>query len=417
MIYLHDTTFVDWKSLRIRRGHLEVSEGRGGGIRFVSRLPRGARALDCEGRLVTKSFVIAHHHLYSALACGMPGPARRPNHFPDMLKLVWWKLDRALDKEMVRSCAQAGGIAAAKAGTTFIIDHHSSPNAVSGSLDIIASALDEIGLSHLLCVELSDRDGKAKREAGLTETDRYLRKRRGLVGLHASFTVGDELLERAVALASSRDTGIHIHAAEAVDDEEACVREHCARVIQRLARTGVLESPKTLLIHGLHLNAHERSLFRSSRAWLVQNEESNQNNAVGGFDPKGLGDRLLLGTDGMHGDMLASTRAAHLAAQARGGMTPLAAYRKLRRAHDYLSTNGFDGDGDNNLVVLDYAPATPVTERNLAGHFIYGMNSSHVRHVISNGKIIVKNRRMTLVDEDKILKEAVKQAERLWRRL
>ncbi|OGS35571.1 MAG: hypothetical protein A2506_03330 [Elusimicrobia bacterium RIFOXYD12_FULL_66_9] len=417
MVYLQNATFVDWKSLRIRRGHLEVSEGLTGKARFISRLPRGAKALDCDGRLVTKSFVNAHHHLYSALACGMPAPKRVPRDFPDMLKLVWWNLDRHLDKEMVRACALAGGIAAAKAGTTFIIDHHSSPNAVAGSLDVIASALDEIGLSHLLCVELSDRDGKNRSEAGLLETDRYLRQRQGLVGLHASFTVGDDLLYRAIAMAVGRDTGIHIHVAEAVDDQEACVREHRMRVIQRLARTGILESPKTLLAHGLHLNATERALFRTSRAWLVQNEESNQNNAVGGFDPKGLGDRLLLGTDGMHGDMLASTRAAYLAAQDRGGMSPLAAYRKLRRAHDYLSTNGFKGDGDNNLVVLDYAPATPVTERNLAGHFIYGMNSSHVQHVISNGRLIVKNRRMTTVDEEKILSKARKQAERLWRRL
>lgn len=417
MVYLHDASFVDWKSLRIRRGHLEVSPGRDGGIRFVSRVPRGAKALGCSGRLVTKSFVNAHHHLYSALACGMPGPKRAPKDFPDMLKLVWWNLDRQLDKEMVRYCALAGGIAAAKAGTTFIIDHHSSPNAVKGSLETIASALDEIGLSHLLCVELSDRDGRAKREAGLEETDGYLRKRQGLVGLHASFTVGDDLLYRAIAMAVGRDAGIHIHVAEAVDDQKACAREHGMRVVQRLARTGILESPKTLLAHGLHLDAKERALFRTSRAWLVQNEESNQNNAVGGFAPKGLGDRLLFGTDGMHGDMLASTRAAYLAAQARGGMSPLAAYRKLRRAHDYLSTNGFKGDGDNNLVVLDYAPATPVTAQNLAGHFIYGMNSSHVRHVISNGRLIVKNRRMTLVDEEKIFRGAVTQTERLWRRL
>jgi len=417
MVYLKNTTFVDWKSLRIRRGHLEVADGPTGKVRFISRVPRGAKSLDCEGRLVTKSFVNAHHHLYSALACGMPGPKRAPKDFPDMLKLVWWNLDRQLDKEMVRYCAMAGGIAAAKAGTTFIIDHHSSPNAVAGSLGVIASALDEIGLSHLLCVELSDRDGQAKREAGLEETDRYLRKRQGLVGLHASFTVGDDLLDRAVWLARSHKTGIHIHVAEAIDDQKACVRTHDMRVVERLARTGVLQSPKTLLVHGLHLDANERSLFHRSAAWLVQNEESNQNNAVGGFDPKGLGDRLLLGTDGMHGDMLASMRAAYLTAQARGGMSPLAAYRRLRRAHDYLSTNGFQGDGDNNLVVLDYAPATPVTTQNLAGHFIYGLNSSHVRHVISNGKIIVKNRRMTLVDEDKILKGAVRQAERLWRRL
>jgi len=417
MLHLRDASFVDWRTLKVRRGHLEVSPGPAGKVRFVPRIPRGARAVDCSGRLVTKSFVVAHHHLYSALACGMPAPKRAPKDFPDMLKLVWWNLDKSLDRDMIRACALAGGIAAAKAGTTFIIDHHSSPNAVRGSLDIIADALDEVGLGHLLCVELSDRDGKAKREAGLEETDDYLRKRQGLVGLHASFTVGDDLLYRAIAMAVGHNSGIHIHVAEAVDDQKDCVKKHGMRVLQRLARTGVLESPKTLLVHGLHLNAAERALFRSSRSWFVQNEESNQNNAVGDFDPKGLGDRLLLGTDGMHGEMLASTRAAYLAAQKRGGMAPLAAYRRLRRAHDYLSENKFSGDGENNLVILDYRPPTPATAANMAGHFLYGLTSKHVDSVISQGRMIVRRGRMTTVNEDKVRQFTLKQAERLWRRL
>lgn len=417
MLYLRDATFVDWRTLGIRRGDMEISEGPAGTARFVSRVPRGAEAVDCSGRLVTKSFVIAHHHLYSALACGMPGPARAPRNFADMLGLVWWKLDRALDADMIRACALAGGVAAAKAGATFIVDHHSSPNAAAGSLDLIASALDEIGLSHLLCLELSDRDGKAKREAGLAETHRYLKRRQGLVGLHASFTVGDELLAKAVALAGEHGTGVHIHAAEAEDDEKDCLRRHGMRVVQRLARAGALKSSKTILAHGLRLDAKERALFRSSRAWLVQNEESNQNNAVGGFDPEGLGDRIMLGTDGMHGDMLASARAAYLAAQARGGQTPAAAYRRLRRAHDYLAENGFSGDGGNNLVVLDYAPPTPVSSSNLAGHFLYGIGGRHVESVISRGRLVVRGRRMVGVNEDKLLADARKQTERLWRRL
>ncbi|MBI2386912.1 MAG: amidohydrolase family protein [Elusimicrobia bacterium] len=417
MLYLRDASFVDWRTLKVRRGHLAVEPGSQGKSRFIPRIPRGARAVDCSGRLVTKSFVVAHHHLYSALACGMPPAKRAPRNFPDMLKLVWWNLDKRLDKDMIRASAMAGGIAAAKAGATFIIDHHSSPNSVKGSLDIIADALDEIGLSHLLCVELSDRDGKAKREAGLEETDRYLRKRQGLVGLHASFTVGDDLLYRAIAMAIGHNSGIHIHVAEAVDDQQDCQRRHGMRVIQRLARTGILESPKTLLVHGLHLNAAERALFRSSRSWFVQNEESNQNNAVGGFDPKGLGDRLLLGTDGMHGDMLASARAAYLAAQPRGGLSPLAAYRRLRRAHDYIAENRFSGDGENNLVILDYRPPTPVTAQNAAGHFLYGLTSKHVDSVVSQGKVIVRRGRMTTVREDKVRDFTLKQTERLWRRL
>ncbi|TBR22451.1 amidohydrolase, partial [bacterium] len=356
-------------------------------------------------------------HLYSALACGMPPPPRAPKDFPDMLRLVWWNLDRSLDAGLVRACALAGAVSAAKAGATFIVDHHSSPRAARGSLAVIAEALDEVGLGHLLCLELSDRDGPAARDAGLRETGRHLAKRQGLVGLHASFTVSDSLLRRAVALARDHGTGLHVHVAEAPEDEEHCLRRHGRRVLERFSAAGALDCPKTLLAHGLHLDAAERRLLRESPAWLVQNPESNRHNGVGELDAAGLGERVLLGTDGMHGDMLASVRAAYHAGCAAGGMAPLDAYRRLRRAHDYLSSNGFAGDGPNNLVVLDYRPPTPFGPDNWAAHVVYGLGAAHVESVVSSGRLIVEERRLKTVDEDKVVAAARKEALRLWRRL
>ncbi|MBI4425902.1 MAG: amidohydrolase family protein, partial [Elusimicrobia bacterium] len=397
-------------------GHLEVGEGPSGALRPVSRIPAGARVLDCSGRIATKSFVNAHHHLYSALALGMPPPRRAPKTFVEVLRRVWWRLDRALDREMVRACALAGAVEAAKCGTTFVIDHHSSPNA-RWSLELIAKALDEVGLSHLLCLELSDRDGPAARERALRETDRYLRLRPGLVGLHASFTVSDGLLRDAVALARSHASGVHVHVAEAASDQEDCVARRGHRVLERFRKAGALDLPRTLLAHGLHLSAAERRRLKDSPAWLVQNPDSNRNNGVGELREAGLGERVLLGTDGMHGDMLASCRSAYLGGRAQGRGSPLAAYRRLRRAHAYLEANGLGGDGANNLVVLDYRPPTPVRAENWAGHVLYGLGRAHVQAVISQGRLIVEGGRAVRVDEDEVRELARRQAERLWRRL
>ena len=88
----------------------------------------------------THGLVDAHHHLYSALARGMPPPPRTPTTFTEILELVWWRLDRALDLELVRWSALLGALEALEAGTTAIVDHHSSPNAIEGSLDVIANA-------------------------------------------------------------------------------------------------------------------------------------------------------------------------------------------------------------------------------------------------------------------------------------
>ncbi len=416
-LYLRDATFIDWRTLEFTRGDLEVDEGDGGGIRLAEEIPAYGCVYDCGGRLVTKAFVIGHHHIYSALARGMPAPKRTPRNFVEILELIWWNIDRKLDAAMIRSCAQVVALEAALHGCTFIIDHHASPGAPSDSLHIIAEALDEIGISHLLCYELSDRDGAGARDAGLRETEAYLRQRPGLVGLHASFTVKDELLERAVGMARDFKTGVHIHVAEAASDEEHCMAEHGCTVAERLERAGALESTATLLAHCLHLTPAERAIVQDSNAWVVHNTQSNQNNNVGRFDPKGLGDRIFIGTDGMHSDVLAATRAMYLEGQAAGGLAPLAAYRRMRRVHDYLEANRIPGDGENNLVILDYPPPTPLTPENFPGHMMYGLSSRHVHAVISDGRVIMRDRQVLSADVSEVLAEARVQAQRLWEML
>ncbi len=120
--------------------------------------------------------VCAHHHLYSALARGMPAPPRTPQGFLDVLELVWWRLDRALDLEMLEWSAKLGALEALEAGCTAIIDHHESPNAIEGSLTVIADACTEVGVRVSTCYGVTDRHGADGARRGLEENDRYLRE-------------------------------------------------------------------------------------------------------------------------------------------------------------------------------------------------------------------------------------------------
>jgi cytosine/adenosine deaminase-related metal-dependent hydrolase len=416
-IYLANADYLDAQTCSVTRTSLRVDEGPGGGIELLDELPAGVEAVDCTGRIVTRSFVVGHHHIYSALARGMPPPPSPPTNFVEILEKIWWRLDKALDEDMIRASALAAGVDAALAGTTFIIDHHASPNAAADSLHIIAEALESVGLSHLLCFELSDRDGPDRLEQGFAETARYLQDHQGLVGLHASFTVSDELLARAMDLARAHQTGIHVHVAEAESDQVDCLTKHGKRCVQRFADAGALDLPQTILAHCIHLDAAERELVASSKAWVAQQAESNLNNAVGTLNASEFPGRVFMGTDGMNGDMLGATRATYLASQNAEGLSPMAAYRRLRRVHDYLESNQFTGDSDNNLVLLDYQSPTPVTADNWAAHVVYGLNRSHVESVISDGRWIVRDRRCTRVDQDTIIAEARQQARRLWDRL
>lgn len=418
-LLLKNAAYIDWETLEVTKRNILVRQDITD-IQFIrsadiKSYDRDTEVLDCSGKYVTKSFAIGHHHAYSALARGMGAPEKKPENFHEILQYIWWALDKKLDAGMIESSALVTAMACAKAGSTFVIDHHSSPFAVRGSLEIIAKAFERVGVSHLLCYEISDRDGAAVAREGLNETDTYIQQHNGLVGLHASFTVGGDTLKQAVGIMQKHKSGIHIHVAEDTYDQERCLREHGKRVIGRLSDAGVLGSPQTILVHCLHLDENEKELIRKSPAWVVQNCESNLNNNVGYFNGSGLGERILFGTDGMHSDILRSAKAAFFVGQRFDNINGESAYRRLRNVHRYLSQNNFKGDGENNLVVFDYDTPTPLTQENFIGHFLFGIASNHVTDVISGGRLIVRDRKVTTVDEQEILKESRKQAERLWK--
>ena len=421
-IYLKNAKYIDWQTLEFVDTNLKVNEGDEGKLEFIKEIPELISdpdiLIDCKGKLVTKSFACGHHHIYSALARGMPPSPVAPKNFFDILKYIWWELDKKLDPDMIRASALVTGMYCAKNGVTFVIDHHSSPFAVENSLEIIAKTLDEIGLSHLLCIELSDRDGDAHKEKGLTETENYIKSgRQGLVGLHASFTVGDDLLKKSVALSEKYNSGIHIHTAEDSIDQEFTIRDFGKRIINRFQDAGVMNFSKTILAHCVNINLHEREILKKSDVWIVQNAESNMNNNVGSFNSYGLNENIFYGTDGMHSDMLRSAKSAFLIGREAEGIQAGIVYSRLRNVHNYLKKNNFKGDRENNLIILNYDSPTEINKDNFLGHFIFGIESSHIESVISKGKLIVENKKLTNLDEEEILKFSIEMSKKLWSNL
>ena len=167
----------------------------------------------------------------------------------------------------------------------------------------------------------------------------------------------------------------------------------------------------------MKINKNERNLIKNSKAYVVQNTESNLNNNVGYFNSEGLGKNIMLGTDGMHSDMIRSAQAAYFVGQGFDKIDFQSSYERFRNVHNYLKTNNFKGDGKNNLVVFDYDSPTEMNENNFLGHFIFGLSSKHIQHVISNGKLIVENGKIKTVNEKEILDFSKEMANRLWDRM
>ncbi len=244
----------------------------------------------------TPGLVCAHHHLYSALARGMPAPPRTPAGFTDILELVWWRLDRALDLESIRWSAMLGALEALERGCTAIIDHHESPKAIDGSLSVIAEACAEVGVRVNCTYGVTDRHGVDGARRGLAENERFLREGgRGMVGVHAAFTCTDETLEAAAGLAADLGVGVHVHVAEGLADADAA------------SRLAGLATDDWLIVHGVHL-ADDHGLPGT----VVHNPRSNMNNAVGYARPTRFANPVALGSDGIGADMLDEFRVAYV---------------------------------------------------------------------------------------------------------
>lgn len=337
---------------------------------------------------VTPGLVCAHHHLYSALARGMPAPPRTPRSFPEILEQVWWRLDMALDLEMIRWSAMLGALEALESGTTAIVDHHESPHAIEGSLDVVAQACAEVGVRSVLAYGVTDRHGADGARRGLAENERFLRAGgRGLVGVHAAFTCSDESLQAAAGLAQDLGVGVHVHVCEDVVDADAP---------RRLAG---LTAASWVLAHGVHLPTdHDLS------GTVVHNPLSNLNNAVGYAAPARFAGPVALGTDGIGGNVLESFRLAYAMARSVDVTCgPGPAWQWLECGWDLVP------EAREDEVVWSYDPMDP-------WHLAFTPGVRPVRATVG-GEVVLDENGATRVDADEVRAKAREQAARLHARL
>jgi cytosine/adenosine deaminase-related metal-dependent hydrolase len=336
----------------------------------------------------TPGMVCAHHHLYSVLARGMPAPPQTPHNFLEILEQIWWRLDRALDLEMLYWSAKLGALEALESGTTAIIDHNETPNAIEGSLDVIARACAEVGVRVVCAYGVSDRNGPKGAQRGLEENQRFLAGGgRGLVGVHAAFTCSDELLAAAAELAVDHGVGVHIHVAEGIDDIEAPTR-----------LVG-LTNPGWLLAHCVHLPT-ENSLSGT----ILHNPRSNLNNAVGYAAPARFSQPVALGTDGIGGNALESMRLAYAMARSVDvTTTPDQAWSWLEEGWNLVP------EARNDRVTWSYDPMDPWQVV-----FTPGIRPLEVE---LDGEVILEDGVAARVDPDEVRAKAAEQAKRLHAKL
>ena len=405
--------------------------------RHAGRL-RAEPVLDAQGKFILPANICAHTHFYGAFARGMAIPGDAPRNFIEVLQKLWWKLDRALDLDGVKYSALACLVDAIKHGTTTLIDHHASPNAIEGSLDAIAAAVTQSGLRAALCYEVTDRNGLDGARRGIAENVRFAEatvqagapRLAAAMGVHASFTVSDDTLDACAAQAHRLGIPIHLHVAEDPADEDDSYRRYRTSVVERLAMHNAL-SERTICAHCVHISEREMDVLAGHKAKVTHQPRSNMNNGVGVARVGAMLERGIcvgLGNDGFSNDAFAEMKVCDLLHKVHA-LDPRAmgADKVIRMTYQNNAAiarsfwaalrGGLEVGAPADVILVDYKPFTELNADNAAWHVLFGISGGMVTHTICNGQVLMANRKLLTLDESEIAAKAREAADRTWKRV
>ncbi len=433
-----NATLVTWeRSNRVLSGWgIYIEDGKiadiGPDAELKTRHPN-ASLLDAHGQLVLPGNICAHTHFYGAFSRGMAIPGDAPANFSQILDKLWWPLDKSLTEEDVRYSALLCLVDAIKHGTTTLIDHHASPNFIDGSLDVIAETVEMAGVRAALCYEVTDRDGPEKAKAGIAENARFIAKAKSPLlgaafGLHAALTLSNETLELCRA-AVGENVGFHTHLSESKDDGLSVQKKAGMRPVQWLNKHGLLGS-HSIAAHCIHVDENEMDILAENGTWVTHQPRSNMNNAVGVSPVEQMlskGIKVCLGNDGFSNSMWEEWKAAYFLHKLSTGdprrmdgytVTEMAVYNNAALANSFFPVEvGILKTGvAADLMFVDYASPTPLSAGNLPWHIIFGFRDSMVTTTIVNGKILMKDRQLTTLDEKEIAAKSCELAAKTWKR-
>ena len=395
---------------------------------------KDAEYIDAKGKLIMPAFINTHEHIYSAMARGLSIKGYNPKGFLDILDGQWWTIDRKLTLEQTKYSAMDTMISCIRNGVTTIFDHHASFGHIKDSLFTIADVAKELGIRSCLCYEVSDRDGMDKAREAVMENAEFIRYAlkddsdmlAGMMGMHAQFTISDETMELAAAN-KPEEVGYHIHVAEGIEDLHDCLKKYGKRIVDRLMDCNIL-GEKTLLGHCIYINPHEMELIKDTNTMVVHNPESNMGNACGCPPTMKLVHRGILtglGTDGYTHDMTESYKVAnvlhkhHLCdANAAWGEVPKMLFENNAAiANRYFKAPlGVLKEGAAaDVIVVDYIAPTHLDENNINGHILFGMTGRDVVTTIANGKVLMKDREVTVVDVEEAYAKCRESSAKLWK--
>jgi len=390
------------ETVLIEKRDVYIKDGK---VFYKKPFEKADRIIDATNKIIFPGFTNAHHHIYSTLSKGIPCDVPF-NDFMGNLKNLWWTLDHSLNKEdMVISTAIACKDSI-KHGVTTIFDHHIS-GYTKNALSDMADVFDAYGISGTLAFELSDRNGEKFFQKSLNENIRFAKANKGksvqgMIGLHASFTLSDESLQKIAD--ATKDFPVHVHVAEGDIDGIQCQEKYGKGLIERFDSFGLVRD-NSLYIHCSNLTEKDLEILKKRDIFIAQAVDSNMNNGlnignISNFISEGI--KVTVGTDGMHSSIVKALKNSmiftkYLNKNCDLGYPEMNALFlnnfKLKKA--FGLPLGIEEGEIADIAIFDYEPATPFNEEQFLGHFIFGITESRCQYVIKNDEILLDDYHVT----------------------
>ncbi|SEO29733.1 amidohydrolase [Propionispora vibrioides] len=382
-----------------------------------------ARVIDCIDKLAIPGLINTHTHAAMSLF---------RSYADDMLLMDWlenkiWPAEANLTAEDVYYGTLLAIAEMLKTGTTTFADMYfympqvAEAVAESGIRAVLARGMTGLGANALQSLAESEafyRDYHHTADERITV----------MLGPHAPYTCPPDYLKKVVALAQKLGAEIHIHLSETAGEVENCFKQYGKSPIELMSELGVLDCG-VLAAHCVHVSTEDIQIMRQKQVRVAHNPGSNMKLASGIAPvPQMLAAGLCvgLGTDGAASnnnlDMLEEIRLTallHKVSTRDPLVIPAQTAVKMATAFGAQALGLSDKVGrlapglKADIVLLDMNSPHWCPRHNRLSLLAYSASAGDVHTVIANGKIVVENRRLITIDEEKLLYEAHKRSMRL----
>lgn len=378
--------------------------------------------IDARRRAVMPGLTNAHTHLSQTFMRGLAGG--RP--LIEWLKEVVWPIQGVITPEELHLAARLGLVENLRGGVTEVVNHHKIVKSPQHT-DAVMQAGREIGLRFMLARSWADiGEITEKPDAIMADLERLFvawgsqGRVRVANGPIALWRCSAETLQSSHKLAVENGSFTHFHISESQREEEMSLEMYGKRQIEWLASIDVLDAD-TQIVHGVWLQADEIGTVASAGAAIIHCPVSN---AVLGSGIAPVAQFLehdisvKLGTDGSASNDVQDVWETLKSAVCLARASTLDATVVPPKQALQLATGGRTLEADNPadliLVNLDRASAVPVNDIDSA--LVLGTNGADVETVIVAGEVLMRERKVLVLDEQALLDECRSSAERLLRR-